>query len=46
MGGCEIFRQYFVATFRLAYSKDGLTWEDYQENGEVKVSSINIIRTF
>ena len=37
MGGYGSFSKYYVATYRLAYSNNGLTWMDYTENGKVKV---------
>ena len=30
---------FYVETYRLEYSNNGLTWEKYRENGQVKVSS-------
>ena len=30
----------FVTTFKLEYSRNGLTWEKYRENGQVKVSTV------
>ena len=33
----------FVATYKLSHSKDGLTWVEYRENGQIKVSGLNLI---
>ena len=32
----------YVASFKLQYSKNGLTWVTYQENGEDKVKRLNL----
>lgn len=31
-----------VATYRLSHSKDGLSWVEYRENGQIKVSGLNL----
>lgn len=45
MGGYGLFSQYYVAMYSLAYSKSGLTWVEYRENGQVKVSGLKKIPT-
>lgn len=36
MGGQGV--DFYVATYKLSHSKDGLTWIEYRENGQIKVS--------
>ena len=38
MGGHGI--DFYVATYKLSHSKDGLTWIEYRENGQIKVSGL------
>ena len=38
--GASIVASLFVTTFKLEYSRNGLTWEKYRENGQVKVSTV------
>ena len=33
----------YVATYKLSHSKDGLTWVEYRENGQIKVSGLNLL---
>ena len=33
-----------VTTYRLSHSKDGLTWVEYRENGQIKVSGLNFFQ--
>ena len=39
--GAYIVTSLFVTTFKLEYSRNGLTWEKYTENGQVKVSTVS-----
>ena len=44
MGGYDSHRyDRYVATYKLLHSKDGLTWVEYRENGQIKVSDLNLI---
>lgn len=38
MGGQGV--DFYVATYKLSHSKDGLTWIEYRENGQIKVSGL------
>ena len=43
MGGYgSNFVDRYVATYKLSHSKDGLTWVEYRENGQIKVSGWNL----
>ena len=43
MGGYDSDRyKCYVATYKLSHSKDGLTWVEYRENGQIKVRVLNL----
>ena len=43
MGGYDSHRyDRYVATYKLSHSKDGLTWVEYRENGQIKVGGLNL----
>lgn len=45
MGGYGLFSDRYVATYRLSHSKNGLTWVEYRENGEIKVNGLKFNST-
>ena len=45
MGAYDI-TTFFYTSFKLEYSRNGLTWEKYRENDQVKVSTVPQADTF
>lgn len=46
MGGYgSFYYDRYVATYKLSHSKNGLTWVEYRENGEIKVSGLKFTST-